>query len=76
MNHRKLPKPPLVWTDQTDLALRILHENKFTFSGIAKELGCARLEAVERATELGILSPPVSRSKADVLQARGKGRAA
>lgn len=49
-----LRKPAMEWSDQIDLALHILHENGYTLSGIASELGCTRLEVIARAVELGI----------------------
>lgn len=69
-------KPPFEWTDELDLALKIMQENGFTPSGIAYVLGCSRLEAIERAVVLGITIRAVPNSKlaAEIAQAATRAR--
>jgi hypothetical protein len=65
----------IVWTDQTDLALRILHENGWTLSGIALRLECSRDEVVARAESFGLRLYAGSNARSKVLQARQGDRA-
>lgn len=57
------PKPPIEWTDQRDLALRILHETGFTMSGIAQQLNCRRIEVINRSVALGLSISTTPNSK-------------